>query len=186
MENIYEITIIGRGGQGAKTASEVLAGTALKLDKYIQAFSEYGAERSGAPIFSYIRISDGPIQLHSGVLNPDMIVVMDDSLISLACPTANTKLIVNTIKPLKQIREELEHDEGEIYSVDCTGITVEILGRNMPNTPTLGAISKIMGTIPKEDIEEQLRHKLESKIGKEAMDKNIQCLERAYDEVKKA
>lgn len=183
MENIYEITIIGRGGQGAKTASEVIAGTALKLGKYIQAFSEYGAERSGAPIFSYIRISDEPIKLHSGVLDPNLIVIMDDTLISLACPTPNTKLIVNTLMPLKQIREELDHEEGEIYTVNCTGISVEILGRNIPNTPSLGAISKIMGTIPKEKIIDQLRYKLESKIGKEAMDKNIQCLERAYDEV---
>lgn len=183
MKDIYEITIIGRGGQGAKTASEVLAGTALNLGKYIQAFSEYGAERSGAPILSYIRLSDNPITLHSGVTNPDLIVVMDDSLLELACPTDETKLIVNTIQAVKNIKEILNFD-GKVFTVDCTGISMEILGRNFPNTPTLGAIAKVMGTIPKDKLEENLRHKLEQKIGKEAMDKNIQCLERAYNEVK--
>ena len=183
MEDIFEITIIGRGGQGAKTASEVLAATALNLGKYIQAFSEYGAERSGAPILSYIRISDKPITLHSGITNPELIVIMDDTLIELACPTDDTKLIVNTLKPVKEIRETLGFN-GKIYAVDCTGISVEILGKNIPNTPTLGAIAKVLGTIPNEKIKEELRHKLEQKIGKEAMDKNIQCLERAYNEVK--
>lgn len=182
MKDIYEIIIIGRGGQGAKTASEVLAGTALHMGKYIQAFSEYGAERSGAPILSYIRISDKQIELHSGVTNPDLIVVMDDSLIELACPTGHTKLIVNTVKPVENIREVLGF-QGKVFTVDCTGISVEIIGRNIPNTPTLGAIAKVMGNIPKDKLEEQLRHKLEEKIGKQAMDKNVQCLERAFNEV---
>ena len=107
MKDIYEITIIGRGGQGAKTASEVLASAALHLGKYIQAFSEYGAERSGAPILSYIRISDKPIIMHSGITDPDLIVVMDATLIDMACPTNDSKLIVNTVQSPQQIQLHL-------------------------------------------------------------------------------
>ena len=169
----------------AKTASEVLAHAALHLGKYIQAFSEYGAERSGAPILSYIRLSEKPILLHSGVNNPNLVVIFDDSLISMACPTKETKLVVNTVMTPKEIREELNFEGGEVYTVDSTGISVELLGRNIPNTPTLGAMAKVMGTIPKDCLEEELRNKLQSKIGKESMDKNIDCLERAYNEVKK-
>ena len=183
MKEIYEITIIGRGGQGAKTASEVLASTALHLGKYIQAFSEYGAERSGAPILSYIRTSDKPITIHSGITNPDLIIVMDSTLIEMACPTPETKLIVNTVESPQQIRDKLNFHESNVYTVDCTGISVGILGRNIPNTPTLGAIAKVMGTIPKDKLEEELRSKLENKIGKQAMDKNIQCFEKAFNEI---
>lgn len=184
MKDIYEITIIGRGGQGAKTASEVLAGAALDLGKYIQAFSEYGAERSGAPVLSYIRISDKPITIHSGITNPDLIVVMDSTLIDMACPTKDGKLIVNTVQSPQQVRERLNFKTGKVYTVDLTGISVEILGMNIPNTPTLGAIAKVESIVPKDKIEEELRQKLEHKIGKTAMDKNIQCLEKAFNEVK--
>lgn len=184
MEDIYEITIIGRGGQGAKTASEVLAMAALQLGKHIQAFSEYGAERSGAPIVSYVRISDKPISIHTTITHPNLIVVLDDTLIHMACPTPNSKLIVNTTKSAAEVRKELSYNEGKVYTVDCTGISVKILGRNRPNTPTLGAIVKIIELLPKESVEQQLRNKLEKKIGKEIMDKNIECLNQAYNEIK--
>ena len=184
MKDIYEITIIGRGGQGAKTASEVLAGAALHLGKYIQAFSEYGAERSGAPILSYIRISDKPITIHSGITNPDLIVVMDSSLIDMACPPPNSKLIVNTLQTPQQIRQQLNFKTGNVYTVDCTGISVETIGANIPNTPTIGAIVRVISAIPRDKIEDELRQKLENKIGKEAMDKNIKCIERAFNELK--
>ena len=184
MKDIYEITIIGRGGQGAKTASEVLARTALKLGKYIQAFSEYGAERAGAPILSYIRISDKPITIHTSITEPDLIVVMDDSLLGMAVPTEKSTIMVNTVASADEVSEELDFKQGKVCTVDCTGISVEILGRNIPNTPTLGAMVKVIGFLPKESVIEELRHKLEQKIGKEAMDRNVECFNRAYDEVK--
>jgi pyruvate ferredoxin oxidoreductase gamma subunit len=184
MKQIFEIVIIGRGGQGAKTASEVLAAAALGLGKHIQAFSEYGAERAGAPITSFIRISDEPITIHTSILEPDLVVVMDDSLLGMAQPAGECKVIVNTVMSPDQVREEIDFHSGKVYTVDCTGISVEVIGRNIPNTPTLSAMVRIAEIIPKDSVVEKMREKLESKIGKLAMDKNIESFNRAYDEVK--
>ncbi len=182
MKQIFELTIIGRGGQGAKTASEVLAMGALRKGKYIQSFSEYGAERGGAPIFSYVRISNDPITIHTSVLNPDVVVVIDDSLLHLA-PEFDGKLIVNTAQSDDFVKNETGHT-GKVFTIDATSISVDILGRNIPNTPTLGAIARVSDILPKNIIVEELRNKLEKKIGKELMDRNIECLNRAYEEVK--
>ncbi len=182
MEDIFEIIIIGRGGQGAKTASEVLAIAALNQGKYIQAFSEYGAERSGAPIISFIRISEKPITIHTSILDPNLVVVMDETLLSMINEHSE-KLIVNTIRSPEDIKLCTDY-KGKIFTADCTGISVEVLGRNIPNTPTLGAVLKATDLLPKECVEQELRNKLEKKIGKEAMDKNIECFNRAYNELK--
>ena len=187
MNDIFEITIIGRGGQGSKTTSEVIASTALRFGKYMQAFSEYGAERSWAPINSYVRIADKPISIHSTIVDPDLTVIMDDSLIEMAaCNRPDSMLIVNTTKTPHQIRELLGLKTGRVFTVNSTGISIEVIGKNIPNTPTAGAISKVAGEhiVKKEQLEKELRDKLEKKIGREMMDKNIVCLNRGYDEVK--
>jgi pyruvate ferredoxin oxidoreductase gamma subunit len=187
MKDIFEITIIGRGGQGSKTTSEVIASTALRFGKYMQAFSEYGAERSGAPMNSYVRISDKPITIHSTIIDADLTVIMDDSLIEMAsCRRPDAMLVVNTSKSPQQIRELIGLKTGRVFTVNSTAISIEVMGVNIPNTPTAGAISKAVGEhiVKKEQLEKELRAKLEKKIGKEAMDKNIICLNRGYNEVK--
>ncbi len=187
MDDIFEITIIGRGGQGSKTTSEVIASTALRFGKYMQAFSEYGAERSGAPMTSYVRISDKPITIHSTIIDPDLTVIMDEGLVEMAsCRQPKSMLIVNTQKTPAQIREMLGLKTGRVFTVNSTGISIEVMGVNIPNTPTAGAISKVAGEhiVKKEQLEKELRNKLEKKIGREAMDKNIICLNRGYDEVR--
>jgi len=187
MKEIFEITIIGRGGQGSKTTSEVIASTALRAGKYIQAFSEYGAERTGAPMTSYVRISDKPITIHCTIIDPDLTVIMDDGLLEMAsCSRADQMLIVNTPKEPKEIKNILGLKLGRVFAVDSTKISIETLGMNVPNTPTLGAIAKAAGEkiVDKQQLETELRAKLEKKIGKDAMDKNIVCLNRGYDEVK--
>jgi pyruvate ferredoxin oxidoreductase gamma subunit len=187
MEDIFEITIIGRGGQGSKTASEVVASTALKAGKYIQAFSEYGAERSGAPMTSFVRISDKPITVHSTITDPNLTVIMDDGLLEMAsCTRDDSLLIVNTSKSPKEVRDILNLKKGRVFTVNSTAISIEILGVNIPNTPTSGAIAKVAGAgiINKDQLEKELRDKLEKKIGKDAMDKNILCLNRGFNEVK--
>jgi pyruvate ferredoxin oxidoreductase gamma subunit len=187
MKDIFEITIIGRGGQGSKTTSEVIASTALRFGKYMQAFSEYGAERSGAPMNSYVRISDKPITIHATIIDADLTVIMDDSLIEMAmCKRPDAMLVVNTAKTPAQIREILGMKTGRVFTVNSTAISIEVMGVNIPNTPTAGAISKAAGEhiVKKEQLEKELRDKLEKKIGREAMDKNIICLNRGYNEVK--
>ena len=187
MKGIFEITIIGRGGQGSKTISEVLASTALRFGKYMQAFSEYGAERSGAPMNSYVRISDKPITIHSTIIDADLTVIMDDSLIEMAsCRRPESMLIVNSSKTPAQIRDSLGLKIGRVFTVNSTGISIEVLGVNIPNTPTAGAIAKVAGEaiVGKVQLEKELRGKLEKKLGKEVMDKNIVCLNRGYTEVR--
>jgi pyruvate ferredoxin oxidoreductase gamma subunit len=184
MEGIYEITIIGRGGQGSKTASEVIAGAALRLGKYIQAFSEYGAERSGAPMTSYVRLSDNPITIHTQIINPNVIIIMDDSLIDMARQCDSQNIVVNTSHSPADIRNHLNTSKGRIFCIDSTGISIQVLGINVPNGPTVGAVLKVMGILPKDSVEKELRDKLEKKIGKEAMDKNILCLNRGYTEIR--
>jgi pyruvate ferredoxin oxidoreductase gamma subunit len=185
MKDIFEITIIGRGGQGSKTTSEVIASTALELGKHIQAFSEYGAERSGAPMTSYVRIADKPISVHSTIIDPDLTVIMDESLLAMAsCAHPEAMLIVNTARSPKEIREETGIITGKVFTVDGTGISLSVLGVNIPNTPTAGAIARVAGIVKKADLEVELRNKLEKKIGKDAMDKNVLCLNRGFEEVK--
>jgi pyruvate ferredoxin oxidoreductase gamma subunit len=187
MKDIYEVTIIGRGGQGSKTTSEVIAMTALHAGKYIQAFSEYGAERTGAPMTSYVRISDRPITIHCTIIEPDLTVIMDDGLIEMAsCTSPGAGLIVNTSKSPAEVRAILGLKTGKVYTINSTAISIATIGLNVPNTPTAGAIARVAGSafVNKAQLEVELRGKLEKKIGKEAMDKNIVCLNQGYDNVR--
>jgi pyruvate ferredoxin oxidoreductase gamma subunit len=186
MKDIFEITIIGRGGQGSKTTSEALASTALRAGKFIQAFSEYGAERSGAPMSSFVRIAEKPITIHCTITEPDLTVIMDEGLLEMAsCSLPGQMLIVNSPKSPQQIRERLGLKTGRVFTINSTNISIEILGANVPNTPTAGAIAKVAERfVSKQQLEQELRDKLEKKIGKNAMDRNILCLNRGYNEVK--
>lgn len=102
MEDLIEIRWHGRGGQGAKTASLLLADAAFNTGKYIQGFPEYGPERMGAPITAYNRISSKPITIHSNIYEPDYVVVVDDTLLESVPVTAGLKssgaIVINTTK----------------------------------------------------------------------------------------
>ncbi len=109
MSDMIEIRWHGRGGQGAKTASLLLADAAFNTGKYIQGFPEYGPERMGAPITAYNRISSEPIRIHSNIYEPDFVVVVDDTLLESVDVTAGLKeegaIVINTTKN----KEELEN-----------------------------------------------------------------------------
>ena len=102
MKDLIEIRWHGRGGQGAKTASLLLADAAFNTGKYIQGFPEYGPERMGAPITAYNRISNKPITIHSNIYEPDYVVVVDDSLLDCVDVTSGLKesgaIVINTTK----------------------------------------------------------------------------------------
>jgi pyruvate ferredoxin oxidoreductase gamma subunit len=184
MKDVYEIRFHGRGGQGAKTASAVIADAALHKGKFIQAFPEYGAERKGAPVKAYTRISDNPIRIHSGIVNPDLVVVVDSTLIGPINVTEglNEKkgiLLVNTNKSVDYIKNHTGFN-GKVYVVDATKISMEALGRNIPNTPLLGAIEKITNLVGIDVIKQELEIKLLSKIGDKMFNANIKALENGY------
>ena len=112
MNNIIEIRWHGRGGQGAKTASLLLADAAFNTGKYIQGFPEYGPERMGAPITAYNRISDMPIRIHSNIYEPDYVVVVDDTLLESVDVTAGLKedgaIVINRTKTAEELKRLLK------------------------------------------------------------------------------
>lgn len=188
MKKIIEIRWHARAGQGAKTAALLLAGAALKEDKYIQGFPEYGPEREGAPIKAFTRISDTPILIHSGVTNPDAVVVLDSTLLETANVTEGLppegSILVNTNKEPAKIRQILKLDQGKVYTVDATGISLEILGRNLPNMPMLGALIKVVPILNLDTVLKSVREKFEKKFSSKIIEGNISAIKKAYEEVK--
>ena len=188
MEDILEIRWHGRGGQGAKTAAQVLAETALEEGKHIQAFPEYGPERAGAPIRAFTRIARVPINLHCGVVNPDIVVVIDSTLLEVVDVTdglsENGILLVNTDKSPQEIREKLKFKKGKVYTVDATKIALDTLGIPLPNTPMLGALMKAYNVVTFENLEEKLKKKFLKKIGEEKTKGNIEGIHRAFKDVR--
>ena len=191
MNSMIEIRWHGRGGQGAKTASLLLADAAFNTGKYIQGFPEYGPERMGAPITAYNRISTSPIRVHSNVYNPDYVVVVDDTLLSAVDVTAGLKkegaIIINTTKGIEEIKPLLKGYEGSVYTIDARKISEEALGKYFPNTPMLAAIVKVTEIMPDKDFIEDMKGSFKHKFAKkpEVIEGNMKAIEVALKEVKK-
>ena len=191
MDNLIEIRWHGRGGQGAKTASLLLADAAFNTGKYIQGFPEYGPERMGAPMTAYNRISTTPIRVHSNVYEPDYVVVVDDTLLSAVDVTSGLKedgaILINTTKTIDEIKPLLKGYNGSVYTIDARKISVDALGRYFPNTPMLAAIVKVTGIMTDEeflnDMQSSFKHKFAKKP--EVIPGNMQAVEVALKEVKK-
>lgn len=191
MENLVEIRWHGRGGQGAKTASLLLADAAFNTGKYIQGFPEYGPERMGAPITAYNRISNTPIRIHSNIYEPDYVVVVDDSMLEAVDVTAGLKpdgaIVINTTKSGNELKPLLNGYTGDVYTIDARKISLETLGKYFPNTPMLAAIVKVSGVIEEKDfladMEGSFKHKFAKKP--EVIDGNMKALEMALKEVNK-
>ena len=191
MDNLIEIRWHGRGGQGAKTASLLLADAAFNTGKYIQGFPEYGPERMGAPITAYNRISDKPITVHSNIYEPDYVVVVDDTLLESVPVTDGLKetgaIIINTTKSPEIIKEQLKAYNGSIYCIDARKISVDALGKYFPNTPMLAAIVKVSGIMSDEDFLNDMQGSFKHKFAKkpEVIEGNMKALEMALKEIKK-
>lgn len=191
MKDLIEIRWHGRGGQGAKTASLLLADAAFNTGKYIQGFPEYGPERMGAPITAYNRISNTSIRIHSNIYEPDYVVVVDDSLLEAVDVTAGLKpdgaIVINTTKSGNELKPLLNGYTGDVYTIDARKISLETLGKYFPNTPMLAAIVKVSGVIEEKDfladMEGSFKHKFAKKP--EVIDGNMKALEMALKEVNK-
>ena len=189
MNNLIEIRWHGRGGQGAKTASLLLADAAFNTGKYIQGFPEYGPERMGAPITAYNRISNKPITIHSNIYEPDYVVVVDDTLLDSVDVTSGLKkdgaIVINTVKNAEEIKSKLKGYEGKIFTVDARKISEEALGRYFPNTPMLAAIVKVANIMPEEaflaDMEGSFKHKFAKKP--EVIEGNMKAMKLALEMV---
>ena len=187
MQNIYQIRIHSRGGQGAKTAAQIIAEASIEEGEFAQAFSEYGPERSGAPMKTFLRISKNPIRLHSDVRTPDMVVVLDPSLLLNIDVTEGLAdggiVLVNTCESIENIEKKLSKKKCKVHTVDAKGIAMRIIGRNLPNTAIMGAIIKLVPLIPYEHAIEETREKFSRKLGNELTEKNIEALKEGYGNV---
>ena len=191
MDNLVEIRWHGRGGQGTKTASLLLADAAFNTGKYVQGFPEYGPERMGAPITAYNRISNNPIVIHSNIYEPDYVVVVDDTLLESVDVRAGLKesgaIVINTVKDAEYLKKVLKGYNGEIYCIDARSISEEALGRYFPNTPMLAAIVKVANIMDEKDFLEDMKGSFKHKFAKkpEVIDGNMKALEMALSQVKK-
>lgn len=191
MNDLIEIRWHGRGGQGAKTASLLLADAAFNTGKYIQGFPEYGPERMGAPITAYNRISTAPITIHSNIYEPDYVVVVDDTLLESVDVTAGLKetgaIIINTTKDAEYLKSVLKGYKGEIYKIDARKISVEALGKYFPNTPMLAAIVKVSKVMTDEEFLNDMQGSFKHKFAKkpEVIEGNMKALEMALKEVER-
>ena len=190
MKNMTEIRWHGRGGQGAKTASLLLADAAFMAGKYVQSFPEYGPERAGAPITAYNRISDIRLSVHSNIYKPDYVVVVDETLLENVDVTSGLNpdgaIIINSAKKGSELRPLLRGYTGKVFTVDAGTISRRNLGAYFPNTPMLAAVVAVSGCVDPErfmrDMEESYRHKFAAKP--QVVEGNLNCLSQAMKEVR--
>jgi pyruvate ferredoxin oxidoreductase gamma subunit len=185
-KDIFEIIFFARGGQGAKTAAEILAQAAVAEGKFVQAFPSFGPERSGAPTKTYLRISEKEIRTHEPIVDPDVVVVLDETLLSSQKITEgldkNEALIISSTKSSQEIKNIIRFD-GKIHSIDANKISMDIVGQPRPNTVILGKIVSVTGIVKLESVVAEFRKIFEAKIGKENCEKNITAIEKAYDSI---
>jgi pyruvate ferredoxin oxidoreductase gamma subunit len=185
---LTEIRWHARGGQGAVTAAKLLAETALSQGQYFQAFPEYGPERMGAPIQAFTRISSDPIFIRSSITNPGIVAVLDSTLLGTVNVTAGMGedgiIIVNTAAEPAAVRAAMKLKGCRVYTVDANKIAKESIGRPIPNTPMMGALVKVIGTMPIEQVTEYVRKSFGKKFSEEIIEGNVKAVERAYAEVK--
>jgi len=179
---MLEIRWHGRGGQGAVTSVELFALSAIGEGKYAQGFPSFGTERRGAPVTGFNRVDDKQIKIRSGIYHPDVVVVLDASLVSLVDVAEGLKpsgmLLVNSMKSLEELRKDIKF-AGKIATVDATGIAWKELGVPITNTTMLGAVVKITGAVKIGAIDEPVK----GRFGRIA-EKNLTAARRAYEEVK--
>jgi pyruvate ferredoxin oxidoreductase gamma subunit len=190
-KQMLEIRWHGRGGQGAVTASKVLAASAMAEGKQIQAFPEYGSERQGAPIKAFTRISDHAITVHDQVTNPEVVVVLDPSLIGLVDVTEGLAndgiLVINTDEDIPHIREKLKLQGRKVFAVDATSISIKHLGKAIPNTPMIGALVRAIRDLMPLNIDHiaaDFAKKFEGKFHPDIVKGNVNALREAYGAVK--
>jgi len=185
LKSMVEFRWHGRGGQGAWTASELLARTALDEGKYIQSFPEFGPERMGAPVTAFTRISTEPIRLHCAIYDPDVVIVLDNTLLKSVPVTAGLNrdddvLIINSGEDPAVLRKNLGVTKGKVWTVPATEIALRILGAPITNTALLGVVAKSTGIVTLEGIEKTLKGRFRPDLA----EKNFAVIQEAYKEAK--
>jgi pyruvate ferredoxin oxidoreductase gamma subunit len=189
MSETLEIRWHGRGGQGTVTAAKVFADACLSGGRHVQAFPEYGPERSGAPLRAYNRVSSKELRMHCPVLRPNIVVVVDATLLDAIDVTEgspdNAIFIVNSSKDPKEIREKLKaRPSQKVFTVDATKIAIENIGRPLPNSPMVGVLSKVSSIVSLDSILEDVKKSFGKKFSQKIIDGNLEAVKRGYEEVR--
>jgi 2-oxoacid:acceptor oxidoreductase gamma subunit (pyruvate/2-ketoisovalerate family) len=185
LKKILEVRWHGRGGQGAWTASELLARAAISEGKHIQSFPEFGPERMGAPVTAFTRISTEPIRLHCAVYNPDVVAVLDPTLLKSVnvadgLNEEGGNIIVNTKDEPANVRKQLGSDRGKLWTVPATEISIKVLGMPITNTAMLGAVARVTGIVSLQSVERMVKGRFRADVA----EKNFAVVKEAYEEVK--
>jgi len=189
MKETMEIRWHGRAGQGVVTAAVTLADVlSSEKGKYVQAFPEFGAEKRGAPILAFNRISQKPIRTHSQVYYPDIVVVTDPSLLGLVDISDGAKddavFLMNTTFSIPLVRERLSLGKRKIYLLDAYTIARDELGRAIPNVPLVAALVKVLALMDLNKFKEKIKISLAKKLRPEVVEMNLRTIDRAFKEVK--
>ncbi len=181
-----ELRFHGRGGQGAKTAADLLARAAILDDKYVRAFPEYGPERAGAPVKTFVRISNEKIRTFAPITKPDIVMVLDETLLDSVDVTQGLKkkgiLLVNSKNKPKEIKKKTKF-KGKTFCIDASKISIKQMGVNLPNIPLLGALVKLTNIVNLKNLMSVINYKFRRKIGQKKTDSNINGLKEAYTSI---
>lgn len=184
LKKVLEVRWHGRGGQGAWTASELLAHAAIYEGKFIQSFPEFGPERMGAPVTAFTRISTEPISIHCAVYNPDIVVVLDPTLLKTVLVTEGLNeegtIIINSKDDPTAMRKALKTDKGKVWTVPATEIAINILGMSITNTAMLGAVARVTKIVSLESLEKVVKERFRLGVA----EKNFAVIKEAYEKVK--
>ncbi len=188
MQQLTEIRWHARAGQGAVTASKLVAETAMDDGQYMQAMPEYGAERQGAPLKAYTRISPNPIEIHNNVINPDIVIVLDDTLLGVVDICEGIReggmILINSTMSSDDIRRLANIPEGiELHKVDASTIAVETVGRDIPNAPIAGALARVSDVINIDSLKKFAHKSFSEKFNEKIVNGNMNAIDRAYEEV---
>ncbi len=188
MAEMIEIRWHGRGGQGTVTAAKVLADACLSGGRQVQAFPEYGPERAGAPLLAYNRVSEKTLRMHCPVLNPGVVAVVDASLLDAINVAEGAKenavFVINTGKDPKEVRQKLKAKPTQkVFTVDATKIAIETIGRPMPNSSMLGAVTRATGIVEMGVLLEDVKGSFGKKFAQKIIDGNLAAVKRGYEEV---
>jgi 2-oxoacid:acceptor oxidoreductase gamma subunit (pyruvate/2-ketoisovalerate family) len=185
VKSILEFRWHGRGGQGAWTASELLARTAIAEGKFIQSFPEFGPERMGAPVAAFTRISTEPIRIHCAVYDPDVVVVLDSTLLKTVPVVAGINsdddvIIVNSADSPAKVRENLRLEKGQVWTIPATEMALKVLGSPITNTAMLGAVARATAVVTMKGIEKTVKERFRADLA----EKNLAVIKQAYEEAK--
>lgn len=186
MGKYFEVRWHGRGGQGAVTGAKSLAEAVQGTGKFVSAFPDYGPERRGAPVRAYDRFSDAKIRTHVPVLEPDVIIVVDPTLIGtddlLIGVTDETTFLVNTEKSAAETAARLGLNHHPLFTVPANTISQELFGRPIPNSALMGAFARAFPSIiALDDLLREARHVFGHLLAADVVEKNLEAIQRGHD-----